>query len=151
MAGNVTLYEVNTSAVADMLEGKLLPQTVTTLCSVLAMTFIGTKSLPKDWLNRTFCVRREAVHEALCWLQVNNPLYEDVQISHEQLNLLPENSIPAELEAVIRYEEDEEVARQEREGYTENDGVDEGKRAIRKTKQSEINTTYAADNGEDVV
>jgi len=65
LAGNVTLYEVNTSAVANMLEGKLLPQTVTMLCSILAVTFIGTKSLPKDWLNRTFRVRREAVHDAL--------------------------------------------------------------------------------------
>jgi len=135
MAGNVTLYEVNTTAVADMLEGKLLPQTVTTLCAVLAITFIGTKTLPKDWLNRTFRMHREAVHEALCWLQANNPLYEDVQISHEQLHLLPENSIPAELEAVIRYEKDEEVARQEREGYTENEETDDGgKRQIRETK-----------------
>ena len=57
MAGNVTLYEVNTSAVASMLEGSLLPQGVETLSSVLAITLIGTHKLPNDWLSRTFRVQ----------------------------------------------------------------------------------------------
>lgn len=128
MAGNVTLYKVNMAAMADMLEGRLLPQTVTALCSVLAITFIGTKTLPQDWLKWTFRVRQEAVHDALCWLQANNPLYEDICISHEQLHMLPENGIPAELEAVIRYEEDAGMAMQEREGYILNEeDVEEGK------------------------
>ena len=99
------------SAVADMLEGKLLPPTVTALCSVLAVTLISTKTLLKDWLNRTFCVQWEAVHDALRWLQANNPLYENIQISMENLNVLLENSVPVELEAVMRYEEDVEMAR----------------------------------------
>ena len=41
MAGNVTLYDVNTSAVASMLEGNLLPQGVASLSSIVAITFIG--------------------------------------------------------------------------------------------------------------
>jgi len=56
MAGNMTLYEMNTSAVASMLEGQLLPQGVGTLSSILAITFIGTWKLPSDWLSRTFRV-----------------------------------------------------------------------------------------------
>ena len=112
---------MNTSAVADMLEGKLLPPTVTALCSVLAVTLISTKTLLKDWLNRTFCVQWEAVHDALRWLQANNPLYENIQISMENLNVLLENSVPVELEAVMRYKEDVEMARQEREGYAMNE------------------------------
>ena len=68
-----------------------------------------------------FCIRREAVHDALRWLQANNPLYENIQISMENLNVLPENSIPVELEAVMRYKEDVEMARQEREGYAMNE------------------------------
>ena len=58
-----------------------------------------------------FCIRREAVHDVLRWLQANNPLYENIQISMENLNVLPENSVPVELEAVMRYEEDVEMAR----------------------------------------
>ena len=65
MAGNVTLYEVNTSAIASMLEGSLLPQAVETLSSVLAITLIGTHKLPNDWLSQTFRVRCQAVHEVL--------------------------------------------------------------------------------------
>jgi len=117
MAGNVTLYEVNTTQVASMLEGALLPQGVVTLSSILAITFIGTRRLPSDWLSRTFRVRRQAVHDALLWLHEHNELYGDIQISGDRLALLPDDSIPEEIEAVIRYEKDETAAIKEREGY----------------------------------
>ena len=78
MAGNMMLYEVNTSAIASMLEGSLLPQGVSILSSVLAITFIGTQKLPNDWMARTFRVRREAVYEALQWLHNHNELYHDI-------------------------------------------------------------------------
>ena len=121
MAGNVTLYDVNTSVVASMLEGALLPQSVGSLSSVIAITFIGTRKLPLNWLSRTFRVRRSAVYEALQWLREHNEMYHDVTISNEQLSLLPEDEIPQEIEAVIRFEEDEGVAVKEREGYVMED------------------------------
>ncbi|KIO11878.1 hypothetical protein M404DRAFT_98925, partial [Pisolithus tinctorius Marx 270] len=117
MAGNMTLYEVNTTAMASMLEGSLMPQHVTTLSSVLAITFIGTRSLLKNWLSRTFRVRREAVHEALQWLKQNNPLYHDITISEQRLMTLPDDEVPEEIEAIIRREDDGEIALQERDGY----------------------------------
>ena len=120
-ATNVMLYEVNTSTVASMLEGSLLLQGVETLCSVLAITLIGTHKLPNDWLSWTFRVRRQAVHEALQWLHEHNLLYQDIKISHEHLAVLPEDRIPEEIEAVIWYEEDETVAVKEREGYVMED------------------------------
>ncbi|KAI6138412.1 hypothetical protein BKA82DRAFT_3932534, partial [Pisolithus tinctorius] len=94
MAGNVTLYEINTLAVVDMLEGTLMPQTVQTLSSVLAITFIGTKHVPTDWLSQTFRVRRDVVYDALRWLQENNMNYEDIKICHECMVALPEDGIP---------------------------------------------------------
>ena len=121
MAGNVMLYKVNTSTIASMLEGSLLPQGVETLSSVLAITLIGTRKLPNDWLSQTFRVRRQAVHEALQWLHKHNILYQDIKTSHERLAVLPEDRIPEEIEAVIRYEEDETVAVKEREGYVMED------------------------------
>lgn len=117
MAGNVTLYEVNTTAVASMLEGALLPQSVDTLSSIMAITFIGTHKLPTNWLSCMFKVHREAVYEALQWLHAHNELYHDIVISHERLALLPDDEIPQEIEAVIRYKEDGNVATKEREGY----------------------------------
>jgi len=108
---------MNTSAVASMLEGQLLPQGVGTLSSILAITFIGTRKLPSDWLSRTFRVRRQAVHEALQWLHEHNEMYFDINISHARLALLPEDQVPEEIEAVIWYEEDDTAAIKEREGY----------------------------------
>ena len=125
MAGNVTLYDVNTSAIASMLEGEILPQSVSALSSIIAVTFIGTHQLPKDWLSRTFTVRRSAVHEALQWLHKHNHLYQDVVISQDRLTLLPDNEIPQEIEALMRYEDDENLAVKEREGYVMT-GMEEG-------------------------
>ena len=117
MAGNVTLYEVNTNAVGGMLEGKLLPQPIETLSNIIAITFIGTRRLPSNWMARTFKVRRSAVHQALQWLQANNELYRDIVISPQQLAALPEDNIPAEVMALIQHIDDESVAIQERAGY----------------------------------
>jgi len=54
LAGNVTLYNLNVMAVTEMLEGQLLPHPVMQLASVLAVTFIGSKKLPKSWWKTTF-------------------------------------------------------------------------------------------------
>ncbi|KAG1792365.1 uncharacterized protein HD556DRAFT_1444624 [Suillus plorans] len=56
MAGNVTLYDMNTNDVMKMVEGQFLPQPVASLASVLAITYVGTRNLPKDWLKSTFRV-----------------------------------------------------------------------------------------------
>jgi len=40
--------------------------------------------------------------------------------------MLPENGVPTELEAVMRHEEDAQIATQEREGYTVNEDDEEG-------------------------
>ncbi|KIN94229.1 hypothetical protein M404DRAFT_117818, partial [Pisolithus tinctorius Marx 270] len=128
MAGNVTLYEVNVTTVVDMIKGRLMPQTVQMLSSVLAITLVGTKHLPTDWLSHTFQVRWDVVFEALKWLQANNENYSDITISHDCVMTLPEDGIPSEIEAMIRYQDSEEVAVREREGYTMTDYmVDDGK------------------------
>ncbi|KIN96568.1 hypothetical protein M404DRAFT_33056 [Pisolithus tinctorius Marx 270] len=107
MAGNVTLYEINMVAVVDTLEGRLMPQTVEMLSSVLAITFVGTKYLPTDWLSRTF--------------QENNENYQDIMICPECMQSLPLDGIPVEIEAMVCYEENEDSAVWEREGYTMNE------------------------------
>ena len=83
MTGNVTLYNMNTNAVITMLEGQLMPQPAVDLASVLAITFVGKKKLPKSWLKSTFRVRHRIVYEALVWLKANNELYSDIVISPE--------------------------------------------------------------------
>jgi hypothetical protein len=55
MCGNISLYELNTDAVVQMLEGQLMPHKGATLTSVIAVTFVGSKVF-KNWLKSTFCV-----------------------------------------------------------------------------------------------
>ncbi|KIN98994.1 hypothetical protein M404DRAFT_156273, partial [Pisolithus tinctorius Marx 270] len=124
MAGNVTLYEINSSAVADMVQGRMLPHTVRSMSNILAITFVGTKRLPTNWLNLTFRVRRDAIREALQWLQENNNIYCDVDISEQRINELPNDDVPPEIEAMIRLDDDELTAVHEREGYAMSDGID---------------------------
>ncbi|KAG2362619.1 hypothetical protein BDR07DRAFT_1284294 [Suillus spraguei] len=54
MMGNVSLYSMNTDAVVMMLQGQLLPHPAASLASVITVTYIGTKKLPKSWLKSTF-------------------------------------------------------------------------------------------------
>ncbi|KIO04732.1 hypothetical protein M404DRAFT_25843 [Pisolithus tinctorius Marx 270] len=163
MAGNVTLYEVNITAVVDMIEGRLMPQTVQTLSSVLAITLVGTKHLPTDWLSCTFRVRRDVVFEALKWLQANNENYSDVTVSHDRVMTLPEDGIPSEIKAMIRYQDSEEAAVREREGYTmtdymvhdaeidtENDVPMAGEDSEQSTEDGDANGAPASEDNGDV-
>ena len=127
MAGNVTLYDMNTNDVIKMLEGQLLPQPVISLASVLAITYLGTQKLPKNWLKNTFRVQRFVVHDALIWLKANNPLYGDINIANELLDQLPEDDVPDEITSIIRHVSNDDIASREAEGYVPNGELDEGK------------------------
>ena len=124
MAGNATLFELNTQEVVEMLNGQRMPSPVRTLASVIAITFVSKRKLPMDWLKKTFRVRREAVHDALLWLKNNNPIYADINIDQCRLAELPEDDVPEELLAVVRQEEDEDLADKERESYLVEDDVE---------------------------
>lgn len=121
MAGNATLFELNTQEVVSMLQGQHLPSPVSTLASIIAITFIGSRKLPVDWLKKTFRVRRYVVFEALLWLRGHNPIYEDIVIDTSRLDELPTDDIPEALLAIVRQEEDDEIVEKERETYVESD------------------------------
>ncbi|KAG1859029.1 hypothetical protein DFJ58DRAFT_715769 [Suillus subalutaceus] len=123
MAGNATLYDMNTDDVAKMIGGQFLPQPVDTLASIIGITYIGKQDLPKDWLKSTFCVRRAVVFNALVWLKANNPLYADIQISEDLLARLPEDEVPEEIISIIRHEASDDVAMRESEGYVPSEQV----------------------------
>jgi hypothetical protein len=108
MAGNATLFELNTQEVVEMLEGQRMPSSIRTLASIIAITFVGGRHLPKDWLKKTFRVRRLVVYEALVWLQRHNPIYVDIKIDECRLEELPQDDVPDELLAVVRQDQDDE-------------------------------------------
>ena len=122
MAGNASLFELNTREVVEMLRGQRMPSPVRTLASVIAITFVSSKILPMGWLKKTFRVRRTVVYDALMWLKAHNPIYADICVDEERLNELPDDDIPQELLSIIRQEEDDEIVKREKESYvTEND------------------------------
>lgn len=123
MAGNASLFELNTQEVVEMVEGQRMPSAVHTLASVIAITFVSSRTLPVDWLKKTFRVRRQVIHDALSWLQNHNPIYADIQIDNNRLEQLPEDDMPEELLTVVRHEMDDEVAESERASYVNSDNM----------------------------
>lgn len=61
----------------------------------LAILFVGTAKPTDEDIRRTpFLVRRPVVVRALQWLQLNNPLYADIEISYANLDTYPTDSPP---------------------------------------------------------
>ena len=80
MAGNTSLLKLNTQEVVEMVKGQRMHPSVQTLASIIAITFVGRKKLPKDWMKKTFHVRQDVVYAALVWLKNHNPIYGDIKI-----------------------------------------------------------------------
>ncbi|KAF5348958.1 hypothetical protein D9758_014201 [Tetrapyrgos nigripes] len=73
----------------------VLPPPPEDLDEVLAIMFTGPcKPTEKDYKRTPMLVRRKQVFEALTWLRLNHPAYEDVKISMDNLNKYPEDTPP---------------------------------------------------------
>ena len=126
MRGNVSTYELNVSAAAEMVEGLLMPRQPEVLASLIAITYIGVSSLPRKWLHSMFRVRRFHVARALEWLRINNPTYYgDITISRARLSELPEDDIPDEILSVVRHSTDVGLIDEENGGYVRADDIGE--------------------------
>ena len=79
--------------------GKLrsvLPAPIEETLTFICVVFVGSGKLTNEWLRtraKPLVVRREKVYTALKWLQENNPLYKDVQVSVDNLQALPEEDV----------------------------------------------------------
>ncbi|TFY81855.1 hypothetical protein EWM64_g2158 [Hericium alpestre] len=116
--GNVSTYEQDIEGIASMTQGNLMPRPPAILASIMSVTFIGTGSLPKDWLHSTFRVRRRVVLDALSWLKEHNPkYYGNIEISDARIGQLPEDNVPDEILANVRQSTDIGVLDEEHSGY----------------------------------
>jgi hypothetical protein len=66
-----------------------LPHRIMDLTSVLTVRFKNQKEGTETFIN--FHVGAKKVRDALTWLKINNPYYQDISISDENLTLLPDN------------------------------------------------------------
>lgn len=117
MRGNVTSYHANINSIADMVEGNIMPKPLSILPHLIAVCFIGVGKLPKDWIKKTFAVRRDKLRRALLWLKNNNRFYENIEITEERLQNVPEDDVPIEIEKTIREINNTDEVERERAGY----------------------------------
>jgi hypothetical protein len=109
-----------------MLEGQFMPSPVVTLASIIAITFVGSKTLPMVWLKKMFWMRRHVIHKALVWLQKNNPIYIDIHIDRSWLNELPKDNVPYKSLSVMHQQNDDNIVERERESYVCHDSEGNG-------------------------
>jgi hypothetical protein len=119
LKGNITTYHANPDAVEKMLEGQLMPRRTSILPSLIAVTFIGRSTVARARLKSLFRIRRRIVQEALYVLKTTtkHPGYVNLEISNEVLNALPEDEVPEEIYAAVRWDNNESVVGQESAGY----------------------------------
>ncbi|KAG9103234.1 hypothetical protein FRC07_010054 [Ceratobasidium sp. 392] len=111
-------FELNSAAVADMISGNLMPQKPNILASTLSVTFIGRGKIKDPDSLYMLRVRRDAVGDALRWLQQHNKkYYGDIIIDTDRLNALPPDNIPEAITRGFRYESNESMAEDEYYGY----------------------------------
>ncbi|KAL0570321.1 Methionine aminopeptidase 1 [Marasmius crinis-equi] len=102
MHGNVTTFELDNPSIVLMLKERLMPQPPAILASIITVTFVGLRNLPKSWLQKTFRIRRDVAATALQWLkQWNLRYYGNMNIDKEQLAALPEDDVPEEIMNVV--------------------------------------------------
>jgi len=122
MCGNVSTYELNSEAIASMVQGNLMPHPPAILASLISVTFITLGKVPKKWVHSTFCVCHQVVLEALSWLKVNNTkYYQDIKKSPTRIQTLPEDDVPEEITAIICQSEDVGVLEEENDSYVPQD------------------------------
>ncbi|EUC67452.1 ATP-dependent DNA helicase PIF1, partial [Rhizoctonia solani AG-3 Rhs1AP] len=123
LKGNVTTYHTNVDAVKQMLQGELMPRRTSVLPSLVAVTFIGRSNIAKSRLKSLFRVRRKVVQEALLVLKTitKHPGYADLDISYNAINTLPEDDVPEEIYAAVRWDNDEDTVIRESAGYVPTD------------------------------
>src|ERR1700733_1690667 len=107
MRGNVTSFELDSTGIAEMLDGNLMPHPPKLLASIITITFVGIGDLPKSWLCTTFCIQWKKVATTLFWLKKWNPkYYGKIVISEARLNLLLEDNVPDEVITIVRKNKD---------------------------------------------
>ncbi|KAJ7103451.1 hypothetical protein B0H15DRAFT_919234 [Mycena belliarum] len=104
--GNVSTYRLNTADIAGLAAGNTMPPSPKILAATIGVTFVGVGTKPLTVLPDFLHVRRQRVFEALLWLKDNNSLYSGINISKEQLQLLPEDDVPEEISLNAKYSDD---------------------------------------------
>lgn len=121
LRGNVSTYRLDSQEIADMVAGNIMPPPSRILASIIGVTLVGPKNIPETTMPGFLKVRRRRVQEALEWLKLHNPLYANIEISHQRLSELENDGIPQEIIQTARHSDDTEILHKESAGYVPND------------------------------
>lgn len=155
--GNVSTYRLNTEDIAKMTDSQVMPPSSTILAATIGVTFVGPRNLPQKTMPGFLRVNRRRVHDALLWLKENNPIYENILISHDRLNELPVDDVPFEIMSLMKHSDNIVRLNDENDGYVpdsddesdtesdNNDGI------VFRTKKSLILIIFSSDSFSDAV
>lgn len=96
LKGTVCAVPQNLSSVA-----KVLPDAPLSVGAIVLIAFVGTRPPECVPVSKLFRIWRGKVLRFLEWLKENNPLYADIDISKENVELYPEDNMPEDLWQVI--------------------------------------------------
>ncbi|KAF8268870.1 hypothetical protein EI94DRAFT_1799915 [Lactarius quietus] len=125
LRGNVSTYRLNTDQIAHLTSSHIMPPSSTILAATIGVTFVGPKNFPQKTMPGFLRVNRTRVRVALEWLKENNPLYRNITISAERLEVLPVNDVPEEILSLAKYSDDTRLLAEEMDGYMLSDCADE--------------------------
>lgn len=130
LRGNMSTYRLNTSDISSMIQGDLLPHHPLVLPGTIGITIIGPKNVGVRSLPKFLNVSRQRVQQALTFLKNNNPLYERIRISDNNLSLLLDDAVPLQLSSVVRELKNSSVIDQEQGGYVPDEEDDEDNSSV---------------------
>ncbi|KAG1726296.1 hypothetical protein EDB19DRAFT_1616554, partial [Suillus lakei] len=94
LCGNISMYHLNTSVVATMIEGNLLPPKPLALANTIGVSIVGPNNFLERCMLSFLTVSQSHLCNALLFLKQHNPLYCNIMISEENIALFPEHGIP---------------------------------------------------------
>lgn len=96
--GNACAHPQNIASTA-----KVLPRTPADINDIISVVFTGpSTNVPKSVLKTNFRVRKQMVWDLLIWLQQHNPLYRDIELSVDNLELYKDDdALPGVEDRVI--------------------------------------------------
>ena len=121
LRGNVSTYRLNTKDIIDMTQTQVMPPSPEILAATIGVMFVGPKNLPEKTLPGFLRVNRTRVHDALRWLKENNPIYQNIEISSDRLNSLPDDGVPVEIWSLMKHSDDTTLLAEEHDNYVPDD------------------------------
>ena len=96
---------------------KSLPLSLDDLCETLKVIFVGSQPPKRLELRKVLTVRKKKVVQALHWLKKHNTLYQNMEISLENIAQLPEDDVPETIMSTIEQKIGDGDTQAERAGY----------------------------------